>query len=161
MIQGIALMRWLRRNQIVKRLFPATLSVKVEVELTSCTFSGTENQGFRQLNKHSNAHRENRPSPLLSSGSLPEHLLEPLPSLCTESVLVKFPGNASSLTAVSGSVPRVDAKILCLSSFRCCWFLFLPPDPTFAGLWESPHLLSSMFPFRHIASSLLAISLFV
>ena len=40
---------------------------------------------------------------------------------------VKLPGNTSSLSAVSGSVPQMDVKILCLSYFSCCcWFLFLP-----------------------------------
>ena len=96
----------------------------------------------------------------LSSNSLPKRLLEPLPAVAWSWSLWNFQGTPHLsllyLALFPGWMPRFFAYpcfvvVADFSSF--------PPDPTFGGPWEYPHLLCSMLPFCHIASSLLAISL--
>ena len=96
------------------------------MELTSCTFSGTENQGFRQLNKHLNAHRENWPSPPLSSGSLPEHLLEPLPAFAQSRALWNFQGMPHLSLLYLAPFPKWMPRFFAYPHFIVADFSFFP-----------------------------------
>lgn len=96
----------------------------------------------------------------LSSNSFPQRLVGASPSHCIELVpLWNFQGTPHLLLLYLALFPKLDAKILRLSYFCCCcWFLFLPPPRFHLGwLWEFPHVLSSMLPFCHIASSLITV----
>lgn len=66
----------------------------------------------------------------------------------------KFPGNASTLTAVSGSVSQVGCQDSLLILILLLLLISFPssPDSTFGWLWESPHVLSSILPFFAILS---------